>query len=268
LLARLYRETLERHLVNGDEQPPDRRMLRELCRRGARASLLTDLHCETARAALENVNAADAGAVVERALRALAQALTALGKERISASRQSAARTAAIPLVSASGRVLLEGPAFSKMLEFTVISSSLRRKPLCLIIAGPDDLRLCKNAWAQTSPEETFSVISQLITRIIRERDLLAMAGEDEFAVIIPDTDLRGGLAVAERLRQEVEKKLGAFPGVRISAGLGCYPSDAQTSEELLRRTRQARHMARLLGGNMVQTVVEQTTEPALRDRS
>jgi len=264
LLAQLYRETLQRHLSNDGEPPPDKRMLRELGRSGARASLITDLHCEAARAALEDMNAAEVGAVVEKALRALAQALMASSKEKMSASRQSAARAATIPLLSASDRVLLEGPAFSKMLEFSVMSSSLRRKPLCLIIAGPDDLRPSRNPSADMSPEEAFSVIAQLITRIIRERDLLAMAGEDEFAVILPDTDLRSGLAVAERLRQEVEKKLGAFPGIRISAGLGCYPSDAQSSEGLLRKACRALQMARLLGGNIVQTVFDQSDESAV----
>ncbi len=97
-----------------------------------------------------------------------------------------------------------------------------------------------------------------LLHNKVRDIDVLARPGEDELALVLPETDRNGALLVAERFRREVESHFSyreaAGKGVpfTVSAGVACYPEDASTSEALLERAAQALYQAKASGKNTV----------------
>lgn len=98
-----------------------------------------------------------------------------------------------------------------------------------------------------------------LLSNKIRDIDLAGRPGEDELALLLPETDRNGALLVAERFRREVqqffERREGGGRPLRltISAGVACYPEDALAPEELLSCAAQALYQAKATGKNTVQ---------------
>jgi len=99
-----------------------------------------------------------------------------------------------------------------------------------------------------------------LLSNRIRDIDLAARPGEDELAVLLPETDRNGALLVAERFRREVEsffasrEAAGRPADLTVSAGIAVCPDDALDAEALLDCAAQALYHAKAVGKNVVST--------------
>src|SRR6185436_7167834 len=93
-----------------------------------------------------------------------------------------------------------------------------------------------------------------LLHNKVRDIDLAARPGEDEMALVLPETDRNGAHLVAERFRREVEvhfhrREAGGKPvGLTVSGGVASYPEDARTAEALIERAAQALYAAKASG--------------------
>ncbi len=85
---------------------------------------------------------------------------------------------------------------------------------------------------------------------VVRDSDVVAKASDDEFYVLLPETDTLGALLVARRLREALAadkalEKAGAVGVVSVAAGTATFPRDGQNFDELLHvcraRTDEAR---------------------------
>jgi diguanylate cyclase (GGDEF)-like protein len=97
-----------------------------------------------------------------------------------------------------------------------------------------------------------------LLGNKIRDIDLAARPGEDELAVLLPQTDRNGAFLVADRFRREVEthfrkREAGGKPAdLTVSGGVAAYPEDGLDAEALLARAAQALYQAKGSGLNTV----------------
>jgi two-component system cell cycle response regulator len=83
--------------------------------------------------------------------------------------------------------------------------------------------------------------------------------GGEEFVLILPETNLDGRLAVAEKLRMAIHGtplRGRGDHGVRltVSIGVACFPEHATSREELLRAADEALYEAKLQGRDRVVT--------------
>jgi diguanylate cyclase (GGDEF)-like protein len=88
--------------------------------------------------------------------------------------------------------------------------------------------------------------------------------GGEEFAVLLPHTDLEGGVVRAERIRQAVEH--AAFPGreggtirLTITIGVAAYPRHGASMDALVDAADAAMYVAKRLGKNAVAVASETT---------
>ncbi len=84
---------------------------------------------------------------------------------------------------------------------------------------------------------------------------MVARFGGDEFAILLPETGLEGGHAVARRLRDRLQRHVFLAdhgPGNRISAsiGLATLPDAADTAEGLLQAADAAMYRVKVSGKN------------------
>lgn len=99
---------------------------------------------------------------------------------------------------------------------------------------------------------------AMLLHNKIRDIDLAARPGEDELALLLPETDRNGALLVAERFRSELEVHFrrreagGRSVDLTVSGGVASYPDDARNAEELLAHAAQALYQAKASGKNVV----------------
>jgi hypothetical protein len=82
--------------------------------------------------------------------------------------------------------------------------------------------------------------------------------GGEEFAVLLPDTEIAAALEIAERVRAAIaEISLpGADVSVTASIGVGGYPDHASTLDRLERLADAALYLAKRHGRNRVEQAV------------
>jgi hypothetical protein len=97
-----------------------------------------------------------------------------------------------------------------------------------------------------------------VIKKSVREVDVVARFGGDEFLVVLPSTHFAGSVTVAERIWREVTERaffsdLGRPPRITLSVGVALYPSrDVRSKDALLRASDAALHQAKRDGGNRI----------------
>jgi diguanylate cyclase len=90
----------------------------------------------------------------------------------------------------------------------------------------------------------------------VRRTDFAARYGGDEFAVILPETTIQGASVACDNLRRHIEAEPFRVAGQRvtvtISGGVGAYPENGKTAEELIDACDRALSEAKRSGGNYI----------------
>jgi diguanylate cyclase (GGDEF)-like protein len=100
---------------------------------------------------------------------------------------------------------------------------------------------------------------AMLLKNRIRDIDVAARPGDDEFALLLPETDRNDALLVAERYREHFEQHFagreiaGEPAALTVSGGVASYPGDASAAAELLQRAAEALYRAKAMGRNVIQ---------------
>lgn len=121
-----------------------------------------------------------------------------------------------------------------------------QQDPLACALLDIDGLQAINERQGQPAGDAVIRSVADLIRRCIRETDVVARFGGDEFVILMPSTHFAGSLAVAERLLRENQGRSPSF-----SLGVSFYPSrDVRTKDALLRAADTALFQAKQDGGN------------------
>ena len=77
-------------------------------------------------------------------------------------------------------------------------------RPLSFIIADIDDFKIVNDRYGHEAGDQALVLVSQRMRGVLREQDSVARWGGEEFLVLLPDTELRTAVAVAERIRKTI----------------------------------------------------------------
>jgi len=110
-----------------------------------------------------------------------------------------------------------------------------------------DDFRRLTESQGPQSGDHALRLIAQQLVVEAREHDVVARTGVEEFAVVMPHTDLESACIVAERVRRHVEESLS----LTVSAGV-TEATDCEGLDNLLQRADAAVYRARNAGRNCV----------------
>jgi len=97
--------------------------------------------------------------------------------------------------------------------------------PMAMLVVDIDHFKRVNDTWGHVFGDVVLKDVAQALRGCCRESDLVARTGGEEFAAILPSTDLQGASYVARRMLSEVEKRRLAAPtgetvGVTISIGI------------------------------------------------
>lgn len=126
--------------------------------------------------------------------------------------------------------------------------------PLSLLMFDVDDFKEINDSFGHTVGDVVLSELCGAVRETLRPPDLFARFGGDEFAIILPHTDLRGACAAADRILQKVRKL--TIPAddegtirCSISLGIAGYQR-ADTTAEIIRRADEQLYEAKRAGKN------------------
>lgn len=128
--------------------------------------------------------------------------------------------------------------------------------PLALLMLDIDHFKAINDSCGHLAGDRVIQAIAQACVPALRSGDCLGRLGGEEFAVVLPDTDLAAALAVAERLRETVaslqlhheERRLA----LTVSIGVALLESPGEALSHLLHRADTAMYRAKAEGRNCV----------------
>jgi diguanylate cyclase (GGDEF)-like protein len=134
-----------------------------------------------------------------------------------------------------------------------------------LILADVDDFKLVNDRHGHPTGDIVLRDLAQALQETIREIDTAARWGGEEFAVILPGTDLEGSAQVAERVRLALTQRgMVSAEGVplRVTASFGVAASSpATTMSELIEAADEALYRAKRAGKDRVYAGTEPVTQ-------
>ena len=149
--------------------------------------------------------------------------------------------------------------SFLERLEADLRNASRHARPLALVLADVDHLRRVGDRHGRDAEHGVLRKIAGILRATVREEDLIARLGGDDFAIVLSGIGRGSARQIAARLRSTVERFRFLQPGapegaVRLTLSLGAatFPADADGPAELLARAQDALAEARALGRNRV----------------
>jgi diguanylate cyclase (GGDEF)-like protein len=125
-----------------------------------------------------------------------------------------------------------------------------------LIMLDIDHFKGINDRYGHLMGDEVLCQVSTTCLEQLRKPDLLARFGGEEFAALLPGTDLNGARLTAERLRKAVARKKmdrnADTCSVTISIGVSAFLDEDRRIENVIKRTDDALYEAKRMGRNRV----------------
>jgi diguanylate cyclase (GGDEF)-like protein len=144
--------------------------------------------------------------------------------------------------------------SFLTQLGNEVARSRQTGTPLAIVLADLDDFKRVNDNFGHDVGDRALVIFADILRSTVRDVDLPVRLGGEEFAVLLPDTDLQGAVQLAERVREALAEAPSAMLGgeIRLTAsfGVSCFPTTA--SEHLLAEADGRLYEAKRRGKNRV----------------
>jgi diguanylate cyclase (GGDEF)-like protein len=155
---------------------------------------------------------------------------------------------------------LMNRRAMVERFEYQLSHYQRNRIPFAVLMGDIDHFKRINDTCGHAEGDRVLISIAKSIRENLRSQDLLARWGGEEFLILLPDTDLEGGITVAEKIRLQIaqsgfrrEKKGLALT---ISFGVACYTNE-QSIDDCIKAADEALYRAKHAGRNRVVAIEE-----------
>jgi diguanylate cyclase (GGDEF)-like protein len=126
-------------------------------------------------------------------------------------------------------------------------------RPLSLMLMDIDRFKDINDRLGHEAGDRAIKAVAAVCTESTRSSDVVARIGGDEFAALLPETDLQQARIVAERLRQAIEVKTkDGQAAITVSIGIAVANPDMPDIAALMRLADRALYAAKAAGRNCV----------------
>ena len=142
-----------------------------------------------------------------------------------------------------------------------------------LLLIDLDNFKLVNDHHGHTVGDTYLQRFASQVQAALREGDILARYGGDEFVAILPEAQLETVVSVAQRVRKAVESlEVGTPQGARLHAtasiGLAVYPDHAENAKDLLMFADNMMYRAKAMGKDQVAVPTQDDVVEIFRDIS
>ncbi|MEM7008713.1 MAG: sensor domain-containing diguanylate cyclase [Thermodesulfobacteriota bacterium] len=143
-----------------------------------------------------------------------------------------------------------------EMLTYTVSHCDRYDERSSLILIDVDNLKSINDTYGHRAGDSVLSFVGKVLTESLRKIDIPARYGGDEFAVVLPNTNKRGSMVVAQKIKTNIKNMPFKFDGdevlITLSIGIATYPENAPDSEVLFEKSDRALYEAKNQGKDKV----------------
>jgi diguanylate cyclase (GGDEF)-like protein len=146
--------------------------------------------------------------------------------------------------------------AFNALADRITRQAARYNRAYSVVMMDSDSLKMVNDKYGHPAGNRMLQMLVQCIQGQLRETDVAARYGGDEFIVLLPETSGAGAEKVAARIRQRVEAAVLSTSDksvtCTVSVGVASYPEHASDLESVMSRADQALYSSKTTGKNRV----------------
>jgi diguanylate cyclase (GGDEF)-like protein len=159
---------------------------------------------------------------------------------------------------------------FIEQLEREFTRAKRYRRPLALLYLDLDGFKSINDQFGHVYGDEILRNIALSLRAVIRSTDLLSRIGGDEFAVLLPETAVKGALGVASKLNRALTA-YGAnlshkIPALSFSAGVAQMRFEDDSIDDLLVRADTVQYQAKAAGHGQIRSQLDISQLPLFEE--
>ncbi len=144
---------------------------------------------------------------------------------------------------------------FNTMLSYSIRKWEMNGTPFSIILFDIDHFKKINDTYGHDIGDKVLVELSALMKNLLRNNDLLARWGGEEFVILSPNTALKDAHVFANRLRKEIERfPFSYIENVTCSFGITDYTA-GDTQESLLKKADEALYLSKANGRNRVSAI-------------
>ena len=147
---------------------------------------------------------------------------------------------------------------YNRKLFYKALKSSLVKGAVCIMILDIDKFKRINDSYGHQEGDHVIKSIVDIVNKSIRDSDIFARIGGEEFGLLIKCKDKAEAMFVAERIRKNVETETaepniyGLKEKMTISIGVYCSKSDDYSADKVVSYADAALYDAKNSGRNKV----------------
>ncbi|RZL02041.1 MAG: diguanylate cyclase [Rubrivivax sp.] len=146
---------------------------------------------------------------------------------------------------------VLNRRGFEAQLKIALSLARRRSSPLSVIMVDLDHFKQVNDSHGHDVGDQVIRHLSDTMRQRVRDSDIVARLGGEEFIVMLPDTDAKGAQVLAEELVKVVASRSTPIAGrVTISAGVSQLDIQQEDLVEMLKGADEALYVAKRSGRN------------------
>lgn len=126
------------------------------------------------------------------------------------------------------------------------------QRPFSVMVVDMDELKTINDSHGHEAGDQAIGACARILKSTLRESDVIARQGGDEFAAFLPNTHSADATALARRLLEVAAGTKTSGGRLMISIGIASFPDHGDTVNDLLSRADVAMYQAKNAGGNSV----------------
>ena len=151
---------------------------------------------------------------------------------------------------------------FLELLQANILEAKRYGMPLALIFFDIDHFKMINDTYGHETGDNVLQELTRMVTVMIRQTDVFARLGGEEFVILVHNNDARTAGELAEKIRCHMEQH--DFPQVGIvTCSFGAVQMcQDDTAETLIKRADDTMYAAKQAGRNRVEIRCDQQTKP------
>lgn len=142
--------------------------------------------------------------------------------------------------------------------------SLCENKQFAIIMIDADNLKGVNDTHGHDAGTMVIVSMAEKMRSKLREADVLARFGGDEFVALLPETDCDAAFLVAETMREKIAATVVDYEGhpvsITVSLGIACFPSHGRNLTEIMKKADKALYVSKHQGKDQTTIFAAETS--------